>query len=191
MHDSDTTTDEELARLTQGGDREAFGVLVDRYEAKLARYGRKFLSVEEDIEDVLQEVYIRAYRNIQSFDTRQRFSPWIYRIAHNTFVNELRRKSRAPFFTVDFDSFIAHPHADEKTERESEEREMKELVEKGLEQVPPKYREVLILFYLEDLSYQEIADVLQVPIGTVSVRLKRAKEALGKVYETMNVTYEF
>lgn len=191
MHDFDTRTDEELARMTQDGNKEAFGALVERYEPRLARYGRKFLSVEEDIEDMLQEVYIRAYRNIQSFDTRQRFSPWIYRIAHNTYVNELRRKSRSPFFTVDFDSFLAHPHADEKVERESEEREMKEMVETGLANVTPKYREVLILFYQESLSYQEIADVLQVPIGTVSVRLKRAKEALAKAYDALHLKYEF
>jgi len=191
MQDFETRTDEELARMTQEGNTAAFGTLVERYEARLSRYGHKFLSVEEDIEDMLQEIYIRAYRNIQSFDTKQRFSPWIYRIAHNTFVNELRRKSRAPFFTVDFDSFLAHPLAAEKTEQASEDREMKEMVEKGLANVPPKYREVLILFYQEELSYQEIADVLQVPLGTVSVRLKRAKEALAKAYATMNMSYEF
>lgn len=191
MNDASTLTDEELATRTQKGDRDAFGVLVDRYEEKLSRYGRKFLSREEDIEDMVQEMFIRAYQNIQSFDPKQRFSPWMYRIAHNTFVNELRRKSRSPFFTVDFDSFVGHPHADEVPERDAEAREMREMVAKGLEQLAPKYREVLILFYEENLSYQEIADVLQVPLGTVSVRMKRAKEALTKAYATMKVTYEF
>ena len=191
MPEFDTVPDEELAKRTQAGDRDAFGALVDRYEQKLSRYGRKFLSVQEDIEDMLQEIYIKAYRNIQSYDPSQRFSPWLYRIAHNTFVNELRRKSRSPFFAVDFDSFLAHPAAPEATEQESETREMRELVAKGLEQLPPKYREVLILFYEEELAYKEIADVLQVPVGTVSVRLKRAKETLAKAYATMNMTYEF
>jgi RNA polymerase sigma-70 factor (ECF subfamily) len=188
---SQPQTDESLATRTQDGDREAFGLLVERYEEKLSRYGRKFIRVDEDIEDVVQEVFIKAYRNIRSFNTSQRFSPWIYRIAHNAFVNELRRKSRNPFFAMDFDSLISHPQSPDTAELPAQNREMKELVEKGLGALPANYREVLLLFYEEELSYKEIADVLQVPIGTVGVRVKRAKEALAKAYATMNIKYDF
>lgn len=184
-------TDEQLALRTQSGDQDAFGTLVERYEQKLARYGRKFLNTHEDIQDIVQDIFMLAYRNIRSFDARQRFSPWIYRIAHNSFVNELRRKSRTPVFTVDFDSFLAHPHAAEIPEQDAHEREMREMVGKGLGALAPKYREVLTLFYEEELSYKEIADVLHVPVGTVGVRMKRAKEALATVYAKMNMTYEF
>ncbi len=184
-------TDEELAARTQAGNHEAFGILVERYEKKLSYYGKRFLRVEEDIQDIVQEIFISAYRNIQSFDTKQRFSPWIYRIAHNSFVNELRRKSRRPFFAIDFDSLVAHPHAAETSEQHTHEREMKEMVEKGLEALPPNYREILLLYYQEELSYKEIADVLQVPMGTVGVRMRRAKEALTKAYQKMNQRYEF
>jgi RNA polymerase sigma-70 factor (ECF subfamily) len=184
-------TDEELAKRTQAGDRDAFGMLVERYEQKLSHYGKRFLRVDEDIQDSVQEVFIRAYRNIRSFDTSQRFSPWIYRIAHNAFVNELRKRSRNPFFTIDLDSLVSHPQSPDVPEQGAHERDMKEMVAKGLETLPPNYREVLILFYEEDLSYKEIADVLQVPIGTVGVRVRRAKEALARAYATMNLRYDF
>ncbi len=195
-HDVDTTnatsiTDEMLARMAQDGDTASFGILVGRFEPKLKRYGTKFLRESMDIEDMVQEIFMQAYRALRSYDHSQRFSPWIYRIAHNTFVNALRKKSRLPFFTIDFDSLIAHPHSDETPERESEQREMKVMVEKGLAEIPQSYREVLILYYQEELSYKEIADVLRVPVGTVGVRIRRAKVALTTVYKHMDLSYEF
>ncbi len=163
-----------------------FGPLLERYEQKLLRYGRKFLRHKEDIEDIVQDIFVRAYQNIQSFDATQRFSPWIYRIAHNAFVNELRRKSRNPLVYVDFDTFLAHPAYDDPAPREREQQEIKAMIEKSLEGLDYKYREVLILYYLEDMPYKDIAEVLQVPQGTVGVRLRRAKEALRKEFEKLD-----
>lgn len=182
-------TDEELALRVQKGEPEAFGVLMERYEAKLMRYGKKFLSNSDDITDIVQEVFVSAYQNIQSFNASQRFSPWIYRIAHNAYVSALRKRSRSPVISVDFDSMISHPAYDDPAPKEREQREMRALIEKGLEKIAPNYREVLVLFYLEELSYREIADVLSVPVSTVGIRLKRAKEALTKAYQHMNVDY--
>ncbi len=88
-------SDEELARAVQKGDKERFGVLMERYEKKLFRYGRRFLSQKENVEDAVQEVFIKTYQAIQSFDPEQRFSPWIYRIAHNMFVNALKNRLKA------------------------------------------------------------------------------------------------
>jgi RNA polymerase sigma-70 factor (ECF subfamily) len=183
--------DETLAIAAQNGDTESFGILVSRFEPKLKRYGTKFLSESMDIEDMVQEIFMQAYRALKSYDSTQRFSPWIYRIAHNTFVNALRKKSRLPFFTIDLDSLVSHPHAVETPELESEQREMKELVERGLIKISEQYREVLILYYQEELSYKEISDVLRVPVGTVGVRMRRAKAALAKVYSQMDISYEF
>lgn len=175
-------SDETLARRVQAGESNAFGTLVERYEAKLARYGTKFLSSRDDITDLVQDAFIRAYQNIQSFDASLRFSPWMYRIAHNEFVSALRKRSRNPVVSVDFDALVAHPVYDDPAPREREQKEMRALIDKGLEQVSAKYREVLVLYYLEDLSYREIADVLQVPVSTVGIRLLRGKEALKAVY---------
>lgn len=172
-------TDEEIVLRVQKGDSEIFGVLVDRYEKKLLRYGKKFLAHPEDVQDIVQDVFIRAYRNIQSFDLAQRFNPWIYRIAHNAYLNTMRRNSLAPL-TVDFDTVLVHFKYDDPSESEREQRDMRDLVERSMNGLSAKYREVLILHYFEEMPYKDIADVLEIPIGTVSIRLKRAREALKK-----------
>lgn len=176
-------TDEELATLVQGKNEEAFGVLMSRYQPKLLRYGRRFLSENAPIEDVVQEVFIKTYQNIQSFDASRPFSPWIYRIAHNLFANTLRHNSRSPFITVDLDAFSAHVAYEIDPAGEEEREQTKTLIDRGLDALVPIYREIIILYYLEQLSYQEIADVLHVPLGTVGIRLSRAREALKKYVE--------
>lgn len=181
----DPQSDEVLAALVQRGEAERFGELVRRYEHKLLRYGRRFLSSPEEIEDIVQDAFLSAYQNMQSFDASQRFSPWMYRIAHNAFVNALRKQTRNPLVYVDFDALVSHPAYEDPAPREREARELKEMLDRALAQLQPKYREVLVLYYLEELSYKDIADVLQVPVGTVGIRLKRAKEALKKIYEAL------
>jgi RNA polymerase sigma-70 factor (ECF subfamily) len=187
--DPHTPSDEILAKQVQDGDKDSFGVLVERYEEKLLRYGRKFLSNPLDIEDIVQEVFMNAYQNMRSFDTSQRFSPWIYRIAHNAYVNGLKKHSRNPFVLVDFDTLISHPIYDDPAPREREHREMKIMIDKALDQLQPKYREVLILYYLEEIPYKEIADILGIPTSTVGIRIKRAKESLRVICEKMNLQY--
>ncbi len=182
MDAADAHTDEELAALVQGKNEGAFGVLMDRYQPKLTRYGRRFLGNSDSIEDVVQEVFIKAYENILDFDATRRWSPWIYRIAHNAFVNEIRKRSRDPLVFLDLDTVVAHAPDDIETEAQHEET--RRAVERGIEKLPPAYREVIALFYIENLDYQEIADVLRVPAGTVGVRLKRAREALRKLLGT-------
>ncbi|MDD5318792.1 MAG: RNA polymerase sigma factor [Candidatus Pacebacteria bacterium] len=173
-------TDEELALLLQQGHEEALSVLIDRYDQKLLRYGRKFLSNSDNIEDIVQDVFIKVYQNIKSFNLSQRFSPWIYRIAHNAFVDQIRRKEKEPLALFDFDTLLDHHVVEDPAVEQKEKEEMNVLLEKGLDKLNPLYREVIVLHYFENLGYQEIADVLHIPIGTVGIRLKRAREALKK-----------
>ena len=176
---NETVSDEVLAGLIAGGDERSFAMLMDRYQAKLMRYGRKFLPNVDEIEDVVQDVFIKTYQNIKGFDPARSFAPWIYRIAHNVFVNALRDRARDPLLFVDYDALMLHPDPhDGESAREREE--VRTLVEQGIEKLSPTYREVIILYYLEELGYQEIADVLHVPVGTVGVRLQRARGALRK-----------
>ena len=184
-------TDEEVAALVQKGQKESFGILMDRYERKLFSYGRKFLTGQDNIEDVVQEVFIKTYQNIQSFDSSQKFSPWIYRIAHNTFVNALRKNAKSPIRFFDFDTFVAHPVYEDAMPAEKEQQRLGKVIDQGLDKLSPEYREIIILYYIQNLSYKEIADILHVPIGTVSVRLLRAKKALKKhVPDEQNNPYE-
>jgi RNA polymerase sigma-70 factor, ECF subfamily len=177
------TTDEYIASLVQAGDTDAFGLLIERYEAKLKRYARKFLNYQEDIEDLVQDVFIKSYTNIQSFGSKQRFSPWIYRIAHNTFVNELKRKGRGGFILFDADTILPHLPAKETTDGELLDAELRAGLDALLNGIPPKYREILVLYYLEELSYQEISDILQIPVTTVGVRMNRGRAKLKKCFE--------
>lgn len=183
VREEDTRTDEALAELVQGNNQEALGVLIDRYQAKLLRYGRRFLANDEHIVDIVQDVFIKTYENIQSFDATRKFSPWIYRIAHNALANELRRKSRDPLVYLDLDTVLAHPSYEFDPAAEEERVHMKALVDKGLDSLSPSYKEVIVLYYIEDQSYQAISDILHVPIGTVGVRLRRARSALKKYVE--------
>lgn len=174
-------TDEEIATQVQRGAREPFGTLVERYEQKLLRYGRKFLSNGEDVADLVQTIFVKAYTNIQSFDPSLRFSPWIYRIAHNTFVNELRRTSRAPVVSFDLDTVFPSLFATETADHGAHVRDMRAMLDASLAQIDMKYREPLVLHYFEDLEYQEIADVLRIPVSTVGVRLARGRALLRSV----------
>ncbi len=186
--DNGTTelTDEQLALAVQRGDAESFGRLVERYQAKMLRYAYKFL-LAGNSEDAVQEVFIKTYQNINSFDATQRFSPWIYRIAHNEFINHLKKSGREHLSFFDPDTFFPHPVAKETAEGETERNQAKQIVEASLEKLDSKYREVLVLYYLEELSYKEISDVLKIPVATVGVRIKRAKEALKAVVKEKGI----
>jgi len=175
-------TDEEIAQAVQKGDSSAFGILLDRYEAKLLRYGRRFLREEDDVRDAVQEAFIKTYVNIQSFDPVRRFSPWIYRIAHNEFVNALKKRKETVSLS-EFDTIFPHPVAKEATGDVAEAAELRRLLDGGLQKLDAKYREPLVLYYFEDMDYKEIAEVLHIPSATVGVRLKRGREALLKHVE--------
>lgn len=171
-------TDEELAGRVQSGDKQAFSQLMKRYEEKLTRYARRFLADSEDVHDVVQDVFIKTYVNMRAFDKERRFSPWIYRIAHNELVNAYKKRKRERLSYVDLEVVFPFLRAKEKTDAGVQDAETKELLEHGLEKINPKYREAIVLFYFEELSYQDIADILKVPISTVGVWIKRGKSAL-------------
>lgn len=172
-------TDEEIVRLVQSGDIELFGKIVNRYEEKIKRYGRKFLSGFEDIEDIVQDIFIKSYENIQSFDVKRKFSSWLYRIAHNEFVNALKKQRKKPLSFFDLDIILPHLSAEE-INNEIDRQKMNEIINKFIGKLDPKYREPIILYYLGELNYKEISEILHIPTSTVGIRLKRAKEKLKK-----------
>lgn len=172
--------DEEIARIVQSGDIEAFGELVARYEAKMMRYARKFLFQYHDAEDAVQDVFLKAYSNIHSFRVSKKFSSWLYRIAHNTFINIIKKNKREPVRFFDFDTIFPHPLSSENADDEIHREDIEKFVDRSLGNLHYKYREVLIFYYLEEMSYTEIAEILRIPSSTVGVRLRRAKQQLKK-----------
>ncbi len=175
-------TDEIIALEVQNGNIHSFGSLVERYEAKLLRYARRFLFGYEDAEDVVQDVFIKAYTNIQSFDTNRSFNSWIYRIAHNEFINAIRKKGKEPIPFFDPDTLFPHPVAEGTPATEVDKAEVQQMLEGFLDKLDPKYREPLVLYYYEDLDYKQIAEVMHIPAPTVGVRMKRGRDQLKKIF---------
>lgn len=175
-------TDEAIAKRVQEGDVESFGVLMERYEPKLMRYARKFLIEAQDAEDQVQNVFLKAYTNIHSFDVTRQFSSWLYRVAHNQFINYIAKRQRQPISFFSPDTVFPHLFAKETADSGVREEEIRNSLDTCLDKLDAKYREILILYFYEELSYAEIADVLHIPTSTVGVRLNRAKAAIKKIY---------
>ena len=177
-------SDAEVVRMTLK-DPNQYGFLVERYEAKLQRYiARLGVRVHDDQLDVLQETFIKAYRNLNSFDTSLSFSSWIYRIAHNEAISFYRKKNVRPegHLVADGDevlSFIGSSldAADLKFDKTINAEE----VNKALGLIDEKYREPLILRFFEHKEYDEISDILQIPIGSVGTLIHRGKKQLATV----------
>ena len=176
-------TDEEIVGAVQQGETEAFGVLIERYEPKILRYGRRFLYQYEDVEDAVQDTFLKAYTNIQGFKVDMRFSPWIYRIAHNTFINLIKKRGREPVTFFDPDTLLGAAIAKENPEKELLKKELGVEVEEAVHKLPLKYREPIILYFYEEKDYKDISDIMHIPTSTVGVRIKRAKEKLKTYIE--------
>jgi RNA polymerase sigma-70 factor (ECF subfamily) len=177
-------TEEEDAEIVRRAliDKEAFALLIERYEAKLSRYlTRLGVGLSEDREDILQNAFIKAYKNLNSFDPALAFSSWMYRIAHNETMSFFRSKHARPQVILSDESEALITELQDDTADSSlvaESRLSREELTKALETLPQSYRDALTLRFFEDRSYSEMSDILQVPIGTVSTLIYRAKRAL-------------
>ena len=174
-------TDEEAVRRTLQ-DKEVFALLIERYEAKLLRYLERLgIGVREDREDILQNAFVKAYRNLNSFDPTLTFSSWMYRIAHNEAMSFFRaRRARPQIILGEDGEMLLTELRDDDADASAlaEHRLSSDELAKALEKLDPRYRTALILRFFEDRSYAEMSDILEVPVGTVSTLLYRAKRAL-------------
>lgn len=157
-----------------------FSCLYQRYEAQLLRYIRRISHVSEaEAEDILQESFIKIWKNLHGFDQNLKLSSWIYRIVHNQAVSYWRKASSygkkpdQPWNEGRYAGIPDTPAPDPDQPGDEEQ------VQKLLKQLPLPYKEVLVLKFMEDLSYAEISDVLKIPEGTVATRINRAKKALA------------
>lgn len=191
MEPHDRTDEEIVAQALK--DKEQFGLLIGRYEAKLTRYlARLGLASAEDREDVLQNAFIKAYRNLNSFDPTLSFSSWMYRITHNEAMSHFRAKRARPALELGEEGErllmeLRDEEAD--TARRAEARLSSENLARALAQLAPKYRDVITLRYFEERSYAEMSDILTLPVGTVSTLIHRAKRSLKEALGD-RITYE-
>ncbi len=178
---------DELVRLCKKGDREAFGALVEEYQARIVNIAFGMLSDRDDAMDAAQETFIRIYRAIGGFNEKSSLSTWIYSICKNVCSDALRKRQRTirgasiEASAADEDSKVIEPaDADADPEQRYIKNERQRLVKKALSELKPEYREMITLYDLNGLSYEEIAEVLDIPIGTVKSRLSRARDGLKK-----------
>lgn len=158
---------------------DAFYILMQRYEMKLLRYiKRKSGGQEQNAEDILQETFIKAYRNINNFDAGLKFSSWIYRITHNETISYWRKHGKNTSISIDNDDngLLNILSGSEYSDDEVIINETRLKIEEALQELPENYREILELRFLEEKSYEEISDILQKPVGTVSAMINRAKQ---------------
>ncbi len=178
--------DEYIIKKIQSGDKDLYAVVIDRYNDKINRYVSRMTGAGDNATDIVQDVFIKAYINIQSFDTERKFNSWIYRIAHNECINHYKKKRPIYMSMFEFDTILPHFNNIKDPGALFVEKDDKERIEKVLDQVDMKYREVVVLYYFEDLDYKEISMALAIPISTVGVRMLRAKKILEKLLIDFN-----
>lgn len=176
MFEYENKTDEEIVSYIQSKDQEVYFVIVDRYQDKLFRYVNSIIRDRPKAIDVVQETFIKAFINLRNFDNKKKFSSWIYRIAHNEAINSIKKNNKDLPLEEDFDI-----QSEENIVNNFEKKEIIIMVKNCINKMPLIYSEPLILYGIEDKSYEEISDILRIPIGTVATRISRAKVLMKSI----------
>ena len=181
---SDIDIDQQIVERVQRGDKQAFNLLVTKYQRKIMNVVSRYVSNSGDIADVVQEVFISAYRFLPSFRNDSAFYTWLYRIAVNTAKNYLTSNGRrSPGVEVDIDDAEQYDSGEALRDIASPERllssdQVRKTVVNALQSLPEDLRTVITLREIEGLSYEEIADVTGCPVGTMRSRIFRAREVI-------------
>ncbi|WP_019640690.1 RNA polymerase sigma factor SigW [Paenibacillus fonticola] len=178
--------DARLVKLARQGDQESFADLVDLYKDKIFHLAYRMLLNRHEAEDIVQESFLRVYKNWERYDEKQKFSTWLYRIATNLCIDRLRK--RKPNYYLDaemndqegLDGYTLIPGDERTPESEYLLSETQQTIHHAIDGLPAKYKSVIILRYLQELSLSEISEVLDMPVTTVKTRLHRGRDFLRK-----------
>jgi len=174
--------DEELVERARHGNQEAFSEIVKRYQNKIYSYASRLVGNRDEAEDLTQEVFIKVYKNLYGFDIKRKFSSWIYRIAHNESVNHIKKRSYFKILSIEQNDFLKNTMSStENLIEEIIQKESSEKIRKLLDKISFKYKEVLVLRYFEEKSYEEMSDILRIPTNTVGTLINRAKGQLEQI----------
>lgn len=193
MIDCATKTDREVVAIIWSGDIDAFYCLVETYEAKLLKYILRITNVDlEEAENLLQEVFIKVYKNIHEFNHDLSFSSWIYRIAHNMTIDYYRKHKDKELVhaLVDDEEYTNLIELLESPINLEDDYQKKELIQQMmaiLDLLDPKFKEVLVLKFLEEKNYSEISDILKIPEWTVATLINRGKKQFKTLSEEHNL----
>lgn len=174
-----------LINRSMRGDHQAFAQLMERYAGAVFNLAYRMLGDASEAEDASQEIFLRAYTNLERFDQARKFSTWLLSIGSNYCIDRLRRR-RFAWLTLD-DAVAAVPSPARGPERSALEREERDAVQQALLRLPPVYREIAILRYWNDLSYEEIVQATGLPESTIKTRLHRARRMLAEALRAEGV----
>ena len=178
--------DDVLVKKAKGGDEKAYKELVDKYERALYFHILKMVKDREQVEDLVQEAFVKAFDNLNTYSTNYAFSTWLYRIATNNTIDYLRKKKLKtlsidkPMKTKNGEMEMQLPDESASTDRDIIKKQRKKIVQNAIEDLPEKYRKVIELRHMEEKTYKEISDILDKPLGTVKAHIFRARELLYK-----------
>lgn len=178
--------DDVLVKRAMGGDEQAYSELVDKYQRALYFHILKMIKDKEQVNDLVQEAFVKAFDNLNTYSTNYAFSTWLYRIATNHTIDYLRKKKLKtlsidePVKTRDGEMRMQLEDESAGTDRNIIRKQRQNIVQNAIDDLPPKYRKVIEMRHMEEKSYQEIADVLDLPLGTVKAHIFRARELLYK-----------
>ena len=184
MSAPDTREDAELVKLVLAGDTEFYAVLVNRYRTRVSRYVERFTYDVEDARDVTQDVFIKVYGALDSFDPRFKFSTWLFRIAGNAAIDHLRRR-RVRTLPLEYPPgengearAVDPPETRPNPHEELVRQRLREALSAAIDRLPDDYRELISLRHYGEMPYEEIAELKGMPLGTVKNKLFRARQAL-------------
>ena len=171
--------DLQLVSASKNGDQDAFSLLVQRYQRRVFNLVFRMLQNYEEANEVTQEAFLAAWQGLPSFRGEARFSTWLYRIAYNCALKQLetRKRDKALHTALQAEQALEFEGDDPKSAL-LEALDNQKMIQEQLSQLPPKYRIVLILRHLQDMTYEEIAEVLTMPVGTIKTHLFRARNLL-------------
>ncbi len=176
----DQKSDEILITLFQQGEEGVFRLLVDRYQEKIRNLLFSIFNEREIVDDLAQEVFIKAYEGLRQFRFQSSFYTWLYRIAVNRSRDEMRRRKIRKFLSLQSMMESTDREFHQKMTTNPNTNDAREIVDRGLQQLPEKFRVAIILKDIEGCSYEQMADVMQCEIGTVKSRLSRARSMMRK-----------
>ncbi|MEX0845821.1 MAG: sigma-70 family RNA polymerase sigma factor [Balneolaceae bacterium] len=178
--------DDKFVADALAGKEDSYTKLVDKYQKPIYFHIRKMIKEVELVDDLVQEVFMKAFHNLSSYSNEYAFSTWLYRIATNHTIDYLRKKKlqtlsiNQPYSTKDGEMEIQLPDETYATDSSVIKKERKKIVQKAIADLPEKYRDVIEMRHMEEKSYQEIAEILDLPLGTVKAHIFRARELLYK-----------
>jgi RNA polymerase sigma-70 factor (ECF subfamily) len=177
----------------KSGDREAFGLIVQKYMKPAYYVALGYVGTPDDALDISQDAFVNAFRHIKRFDSSKKFFPWFYSILKNLCMNHLTRVRRRKEDSMDAmeeeEGQVRIPVQTISPEASAVRRDLERKIGQALHRLRPKEREIIILQHFQDYSYQEIADLLEIPIGTVMSRLYSARRSLRRELEALGVRY--